>query len=72
MPLKIKLKILGGTIHDRYIVTDYGLKTERIYHCGSSSKDGGRKVSTISLVTDNAIYQPLIASIVNNTDLILQ
>lgn len=70
--LKIKLKILGGTIHDRYIVTDYGLKTERIYHCGSSSKDGGRKVSTISLVTDNAIYQPLIASIVNNTDLILQ
>lgn len=36
------------------------------------SKPGGRKVSTISLVTDNAIYQPLIASIVNNTDLILQ
>ena len=70
--LKIKLKILGGIIHDRYIITDYGLKTERIYHCGSSSKDGGRKVSTISLVTDNAIYQPLIASIVNNTDLILQ
>lgn len=70
--LKIKLKILGGIIHDRYIITDYRLKTERIYHCGSSSKDGGRKVSTISLVTDNAIYQPLIASIVNNTDLILQ
>lgn len=70
--LKINLKTIGGTIHDRYIVTDYGLKSEKIYHCGSSSKDGGRKVSTITLVTDNTIYHPLIGTIVNNPELILQ
>ncbi|MBO7566910.1 MAG: ORF6N domain-containing protein [Bacteroidales bacterium] len=69
--LKINLKTIGGTIHDRYIVTDYGKKTEKIYHCGSSSKDGGRKVSTITLVTDNAIYSPLIGQIVNNPQLVL-
>ena len=69
--LKITLKTIGGTIHDRYIVTDYGKKNEKIYHCGSSSKDGGRKVSTITLVTDNAIYSPLIGQIVNNPALVL-
>ena len=31
--------------HDRFIVLDYGLKTEKVYHCGASSKDAGKKVS---------------------------
>ncbi len=38
----------GGTVHDRYIILDYGEPTERIYLCGSSSKDSGvKKMSTI-------------------------
>ena len=61
---KISTSSWGGT-------RNYGKKTEKIYHCGSSSKDGGRKVSTITLVTDNAIYSPLIGQIVNNPQLVL-
>lgn len=30
-----------GILHDRYIVIDYKTPTEKIYHCGASSKDAG-------------------------------
>lgn len=29
--------------HDRWIIIDYGLATEQVYHCGASSKDAGKK-----------------------------
>ena len=69
--LKINLKTTDGKIHDRFIVVDYATKSETIYHCGSSSKDGGRKVSTITLLTDNVIYAPLFSQIVDNPSLVL-
>lgn len=30
--------------HDRFIVLDYGTKDEKVFHCGASSKDAGKKV----------------------------
>ncbi len=69
--LKIYLKTTDGKIHDRFIVVDYDTKTEKIYHCGASSKDGGRKVSTITLLSDNALYSPLFAQIIGNQELVL-
>ena len=39
---------VGGITHDRYIILDYDEPGERIFLCGSSSKDTGiRKISTI-------------------------
>lgn len=68
----ISLKTSGGIIHDRYIVLDYNLKTERIYHCGASSKDGGNRVTTISEVSDRDMYHSLVDSLLKNNDLMLK
>ena len=39
----------AGIVHDRYIILDYDEPDERIYLCGSSSKDSGvAKMSTIT------------------------
>ena len=69
--IAISLKTIGGTIHDRYIVTDYGNADEKLYHCGASSKDGGRKVATITEIDDKQIYNQLVASLLNNAQLVL-
>ena len=44
-PLRIKP---NSDYHDRLIVLDYGEETERVYHCGASSKDAGKKLCAIS------------------------
>ena len=40
--IQIDLKMTNGIYHDRYIFIDYGTKTQKIFHCGGSSKDGGK------------------------------
>lgn len=61
-----------GVYHDRYIVIDYGRKTEKIYHCGASSKDAGKKVTTITQVTDRQVYHPLVDALLLNPVLLLK
>ena len=68
----IKLKKLNNIFHDRYIIIDYKLDTEIIYHAGSSSKDGGKRISTIIQIEDNKIYYNLIDKILNNSNLTLK
>lgn len=70
--LKIDLKQAGGIFHDRYIILDYNTKAEKIYHCGASSKDGGRKVTTITLTEDTSVYKALIGQLLNNQPLVLK
>ena len=45
---------------DRLIVLDYGLPTEKVFHCGASSKDAGRKVCAINKIFNNLIIHPVI------------
>ena len=61
-----------GIYHDRYIVVDYDRKTEKIYHCGASSKDAGKKVTTITKVTDRQVYHPLVDALLLNPVLSLK
>lgn len=65
-------KVANGIFHDRYIVLDYNTDSEKIYHCGASSKDGGNKVMTISLVTEAQIYHQLIDMALKNDELTLK
>lgn len=37
----------AGIFHDRYIILDYGTDKEKVYLCGSSSKDSGARTTTI-------------------------
>ena len=68
----VELRSAGGLFHDRYIILDYGLATERIYHCGASSKDGGNRVMTIERVSDVAPYRKLLGDLLNNPKLVLK
>lgn len=64
--IDITLKTTGGIYHDRYIFIDYGDKNEMIFHCGGSSKDAGRRVSSITKVEDVMLYQNIIGSLQHN------
>ena len=70
--IEITLKKSGGIFHDRYIVIDYDSENEKIYHCGASSKDGGRKVMTITPTQDSSVYKNLIERILSNEELVLR
>ena len=61
--VNIALKTTGGKYHDRYISIDSGTKNEMIFHCGGSSKDGGKRVSSITKVEDVMLYQNIINSL---------
>jgi hypothetical protein len=64
--VNIALKTAGGIYHDRYIFIDHSTKNEKIFHCGGSSKDGGKRVSSISQVEDVTLYQNIIGSLRSN------
>ena len=65
--IEIELKSSGGIYHDRYIFIDHGTKKEKIFHCGGSSKDGGKRVSSISQVEDVMLYQNIVGSLEGNS-----
>ncbi|MBO5068747.1 MAG: ORF6N domain-containing protein, partial [Roseburia sp.] len=46
--------------HDRLIVLDYALPTEQVYHCGASSKDAGKKLCAINMISNTGIIHPVI------------
>ena len=43
--------------HDRYILVDFNTKSEKLYHCGASSKDAGNKITTIVRLDDVDAYR---------------
>ena len=68
--IKITFKHTNNEIHDRYIVLDYNLKSEKIFHCGASSKDAGSKMNTIMEIKDIDLYHKKIDSILSNDELV--
>lgn len=61
----IALKTSGGIYHDRYVFIDHGTKNEKIFHCGGSSKDAGKRVTSITKVEDVMLYQNIISNLQN-------
>lgn len=45
--------------HDRYILIDFKTKSEKLYHCGASSKDAGNKITTIVQLDDIEAYHSM-------------
>lgn len=68
----IKFIQSSGRAHDRYIVLDEGTKDMKVYHCGASSKDAGKRITTITLLTDIDIYINTIHSLLGNPLLVLR
>ena len=53
------VRATGNMFHDRYIYLDFGTDTEKLFHCGASSKDAGNKITTIMQLEDIAGYRAL-------------
>ena len=58
--------------HDRYIVLDEGTKDMKVYHCGASSKDAGKKITTITRLADIDDYKNTIRMLLSNPALLLK
>ena len=67
----VSLKRTNGIFHDRYIIIDFGTQNEIIYLCGVSSKDAGKRVTSIMASSDNLLYEPLIKNLLKNQELVL-
>ena len=65
----LTIKKNNNRFHDRYIIIDYNEKLESIYHCGASSKDAGKRITTITKIEEKELYKSLISDILNNDDL---
>jgi len=64
-PLRIKP---NHDCHDRWIVLDYGTITEKVFHCGASSKDAGKKLCAINMVEETSIIHSVINKLLNLPD----
>ena len=73
--ISINLHKIGGFIHDRYIILDFNTPEKRIYHCGASSKDAGKKLTSITEYRDESIkaaFYSVIEKLLQNPNLILK
>ena len=68
--MNISFRKNNNKFHDRYIILDFNTKNEILYHCGTSSKDSGKRVNTISIIEEKGIYKPLIEYILDNSELL--
>ena len=64
-PLRIKS---NPDWHDRLIVLDYNLPTEKVYHCGASSKDAGKKLCAINEIEVTRLFHPAIDKLLMEPD----
>ncbi|MEG1733182.1 MAG: ORF6N domain-containing protein, partial [Longicatena sp.] len=56
----LKLKRNNNKCHDLFIILDYKEGTEKVYHCGASSKDAGNKVCCINQLSSNEIIHKIV------------
>ena len=70
----ITFKQTMNKAHDRFIVLDYGTKNERVFHCGPSSKDAGKKLAAITEFSEGDVKKMMhdvITNMLGNPDLVL-
>ena len=63
-----------GVSHDRFIVLDHGTEDERLFHCGSSSKDSGNRITVISELLDpyiRTMFSKRLSELLGNPQLVL-
>ena len=67
----IQFKKNNNRFHDRYIIIDFDTENEMIFHCGASSKDAGKRITTITKIEEQQIYKELVKDIINNENIAL-
>lgn len=54
--------------HDRFIILDYGKETEKVYHCGASSKDAGKKVCAINQILNISVMKEVVEKLLKQPE----
>lgn len=67
--IRLSLHKTNGKFHDRYIFIDYQERSEKIFHCGASSKDAGNRITTISQEDNHKLYYPMIEELLRQPEL---
>lgn len=44
----------------------------KLYHCGASSKDAGKRITTITRISEVSEYMPLLKVMLGNPTLVLK
>ena len=70
--IQIRFIQTNNKYHDRYIIIDYKMNDEIIYHSGPSSKDIGSRIGSINKICYTNIYRNLIDNLLNNSSLMLK
>ena len=73
--IPIQFKTIGNIVHDRYIILDFDTGQERIFHCGASSKDAGKKLTSITEYREDVIktaFHEIVEQLLKNPELILK
>ena len=62
-----KLSIINSNnkCHDRFIIIDFNMKNEKIFHCGASLKDAGNKITAINKIENIKIFKNMIKELLN-------
>ena len=48
---------------------DEGTKDMKVYHCGASSKDAGKRITTITRIIDVDDHKAMIRTLMRNPEL---
>ena len=70
--IKINFIKSSNKVHDRYIILDNKTIDMKVYHCGASLKDSGKKITTITQISDIHEYKVMIKDLLINSPLILK
>ena len=60
-----------GRVHDRFILLDCDTKSEKVFYCGSSGKDAGKRVTLIAKMADVQPVSSLVKDLLENPKLVL-
>ena len=70
--LIINFKRNNKKFHDRYVIIDYKTEFVEMYHCGSSSKDSGNRITAINKENDKDRYYESIDIVLNMPNYIIE
>ena len=62
----------GKRVHDRYIIIDHETDGMRAYHCGASSKDAGKRITTITRLMEVGELKRILGELLEGPTLALR
>lgn len=69
LKVDVALRKTGGAFHDRFVVIDCGMPDERVFLCGASSEDAGKRATAIMGSSLTGLYHDMAEELLANLGL---